>query len=643
MPAIRRLYLYTVAFVSLEVILWGLIVLARSFLNGEETVGAANSLAGGLSLILVGAPVFTLHWWLAQRGAARDVEERSARLRSTFLYGVLLATLLPMAQNLLALANRFSLDLLGLNPQQALVGGDQVASDNWIAVIMNSVIALYFFFVLRRDWQSALQGNALAEMRRIYRYLWLVYSLALAVAGSHFVLRYAVEIIPAAGRGETVLLADGLSLLVVGLSLWLFTDQWIARSLYEEGERHALTRIVVLYGLVFTGVGVALVSIGVILDVLFRLLLGHEMGLPEILGVISRPLSLGIPLGLVWFAYGRALRRDIDDLPDPLQRGGLRRLVHYALALPGLGAAFVGSFNILLILIEALVEGSPLLSAPLNTRMAGSLAALSVGLPLWGFNWRVILKEAAQPGEAGDHARRSSVRKGFLFLALFAGVMGVMSSTFLLLQLALSAWLGERPERLALETAQGSASLVLFAVLAGYHWLVLRKDVRQAERSLAKRHTQFPVLILAPEDEAFARAFVEALRRQAPDLPVAVHPIKSGVPDETLSAAKAVIVPMELVAKPPEGLRLWLQSFSGARLVVPTPLDGWHWIPDPHGSLPSLASKTAAMARRMAEGVKVDQPRDSSTWLIVVYVLAGLFTLQLLILFVTLLISLVTG
>jgi DMSO/TMAO reductase YedYZ heme-binding membrane subunit len=37
-----------------------------------------------------------------------------------------------------------------------------------------------------------------------------------------------------------------------------------------------------------------------------------------------------------------------------------------------------------------------------------------------------MLKEAAVEGEAGDRARRSLVRKVYLFLALFAGVLGVM-------------------------------------------------------------------------------------------------------------------------------------------------------------------------------------------------------------------------
>ena len=95
MPTIRRLYLYAVALVSVEVVLWGAIGLARSFFAGAVIGGSVSRLAGALALILVGVPVFLIHWLLAQRLARRDPEERSARLRAVFLYGALLVLAHP--------------------------------------------------------------------------------------------------------------------------------------------------------------------------------------------------------------------------------------------------------------------------------------------------------------------------------------------------------------------------------------------------------------------------------------------------------------------------------------------------------------------------------------------------------------------
>ena len=102
MQSVRRLYLYAVSLVSLEVVLWGSIGLLRSLLAGGEIGGGgADRLAGALALIFVGIPVFILHWWWVQRSVQNEPEERSARVRAIFLYVTLLATLVPVAQNTL--------------------------------------------------------------------------------------------------------------------------------------------------------------------------------------------------------------------------------------------------------------------------------------------------------------------------------------------------------------------------------------------------------------------------------------------------------------------------------------------------------------------------------------------------------------
>ena len=96
MKSIRRLYFYLVAFISIEVIVWGLIGLLRSIVD-RTVSGGADALAQALALILVGVPIFLIHWLWAQRAAARDDEEKTASLRAVFLYVILLATLIPVA------------------------------------------------------------------------------------------------------------------------------------------------------------------------------------------------------------------------------------------------------------------------------------------------------------------------------------------------------------------------------------------------------------------------------------------------------------------------------------------------------------------------------------------------------------------
>src|SRR5512142_695624 len=99
MKTVRRLYFYAVAFISIEVVLWGLISLLRSIV--DETIGGqADVLARALALVLVGMPIFLFHWLWAQRNAARDAEEQTAGVRALFFYAALISTLIPLVQNI---------------------------------------------------------------------------------------------------------------------------------------------------------------------------------------------------------------------------------------------------------------------------------------------------------------------------------------------------------------------------------------------------------------------------------------------------------------------------------------------------------------------------------------------------------------
>ena len=123
MKTIRRLYFYAIALVSLEVVLWGLINLLRTALAGDIVPGV-ETLAQALALVLVGVPIFILHWTWIQRTAQRDEEEHTATLRAVFLYGALLLLLVPAVQNTLALIDRLLLESSGISVYQAIFGGD---------------------------------------------------------------------------------------------------------------------------------------------------------------------------------------------------------------------------------------------------------------------------------------------------------------------------------------------------------------------------------------------------------------------------------------------------------------------------------------------------------------------------------------
>src|SRR5438067_810353 len=98
----RRLYIYIVAAASFAMVLIGLINLGSTALNQllNATPPYSNvrdAYAGFGAVILVGLPVWGIHWWLAQRFAARTADERASAIRRLYLYVVLAATGIALA------------------------------------------------------------------------------------------------------------------------------------------------------------------------------------------------------------------------------------------------------------------------------------------------------------------------------------------------------------------------------------------------------------------------------------------------------------------------------------------------------------------------------------------------------------------
>jgi hypothetical protein len=329
----------------------------------------------------------------------------------------------------------------------------------------------------------------------------------------------------------------------------------------------------------------------------------------------------------------------------------MQRLYGYFAALAGLAVAFVGLAALLDFLITLALDPTSWGQVSQKNSLAVGLAALWVGLPVWVLSWRPLQAEAQQDGEAGDQARRSPIRRGYLFLVLFAGVLGVMLSGGALLYTLLQAAFGSANPDLPGSLLPGLALLLLFGVVLFAHWRVLQQDNRLAKRSLSRRYAQFPVLILTPEDanrpeadhpHAFTGSLVDALRRQAPDLPVEVHAYSEGVPDDTLAAAQVVILPAELVAHPTEALRLWLQAFPGQRLVIPTPSRGWQWVGQGSTAMPVLARQAAQIVRRLAEGdASLQAPQ--APWMVAAYLAAAFLGVISLLALILAIVTLVVG
>jgi hypothetical protein len=617
MKTVRRLYFYSVALITIEVVLWGLINLLRSII--DQTVGGtAEALARALALTLVGLPIFLFHWLWAQRLAASDEEERSAGLRAVFFHGMLLGTLIPLLQNLLALVNRTLLGVLRLEPGRAIFGPTQTAPDNLIAIAINGLVALYFWRLLRAEWPSLPSRENFVDAGRLYRYVWVIYGLLMTIFGAQQIVRF-IFFVPSGLLGELTrdTAVNGLALLVIGTPIWTVAWNVVQASWIDTAERESNLRLVILYILALSGVITVLSTTAMVLNAVFSMLLGTKLALSEFVNRIGGPISIGVPLGAVWAYYGTWLGRHIESIAEPVRQAGMKRVYFYILSALGLGGALIGVALLIKWIIDRFTGGSLILDDALRSSLATAISLIAAWLPLWLVAWRTRQAEALAAGDSGDHARRSIVRRAYLYLALFAGVIGGMiSAVALVFQLVKTALTGQSEATLLATVLNDAQLLVLFAILLAYHLTVLRRDGRSAAQALADKQSLFKLLVV-DSGQGFAASVKGAVAKLAPNIPVTV------ATGEPTGEFNALVVSGSRLLDAPQ----WIRAFVGSRIVVPDEAEGVLWA----GGLSAGSIQKAALAvRQLAEGQAVRQRAAGSGWMVVVYIAAALFAAELL-------------
>jgi hypothetical protein len=637
MKTIRRLYFYLVAIISLEVVVWGVIGLLRSIIKGSDVVNGTEALAQALALIFVGVPIFLFHWLWSQNVSAKDAEERTASLRAIFLYGTLLATLIPAVQNTFALINRTFLSTANLSIQRAFIGGSQTLTDNILAIVINLLIAAYFWNILRNEWRALPDTENFAEIRRLYRFIWTLYGLWMVIYGAQQALSYAFTlsstVLGGIGR-ETIV--NAIALLVIGTPIWFFSWRTLQDALTDRAEKESVLRLGILYLLALGGVITTLTAAGNFLYILLLHLFGQTGSWANVLQKLGGPISIGIPFGAMWAYYGHWLNRQFEFDENTVRRAAKKRLYFYILSAIGLAASLSGMAALLMYLVDIGFDLAYLHNDGLDYSLAGALSTLIVGLPLWLMTWWPMQAEALGEGAVSEHARRSVIRRSYLYLALFAGVIGGMISAGILIFTLINAVLGGENSSLMRDVLHSLILLILFAVLLLYHLSALRRDGASRSLALDEKQADFDILLLDPGDGKFGESVRAAFEKQGLKVPVHVVNASEGIPADV--KANAIILPASLAMNAPKNVEAWIRSFGGSRLIVQEDAAGVFWMND--------FEQAAASAQMLAEGQELrpqSSSRTTSAWTYVAYVFAALFACQLVFILLIFGISFVSG
>jgi hypothetical protein len=457
----------------------------------------------------------------------------------------------------------------------------------------------------------------------------MLYGLLMTVFGAQQILRFLFyvpgDVLGELGREVVV---NGIALILVGTPIWVYSWRLIQGSLVDPAEMGSTLRLGILYMLALGGVITVITAASMVVNSLITWLLGADWTFREFLQQVGGPISIGVPLGLVWAYYDHWLNRHIEAVGDRVRQASMKRLYNYVLALIGLVVAFVGVATLLGFVIDMITGSGILMSDSTRSTLATSIASLAVGLPLWLAMWRPIQAEAVAQGEMGDHARRSVLRKSYLYLVLFGSVIGGMATAVgLVYQLIRALLTGDPGGDFVNNILNLIQLLFLFSVVLMYHLSVLRQDGASTANALAEKQRAYSVLIVDAGDN-FADSVKAALMKEGAKVQVTV----TGPGEKPEGSFNALLLNGSLAVNAPE----WIRSFHGSKIVVQNEAQDIVWTDDATGAAQSI--------QQLAEGQEIHRQKTGrSPWMIIVYILAAMFALILLMILLSIGIRLVVG
>ena len=82
MTIVRRWYTYLVSAISFQILTWAIINLCRILLAPGSPL--AEALAFQMAILVIGLPIFLIHWIWAQRLVHQSFEERQSAIRQFY-------------------------------------------------------------------------------------------------------------------------------------------------------------------------------------------------------------------------------------------------------------------------------------------------------------------------------------------------------------------------------------------------------------------------------------------------------------------------------------------------------------------------------------------------------------------------------
>ena len=465
---LKRIYFYAVSFAALMVFMFGISLAVQSLLNalfdGKAFSLSSNTLAWGLSLFIVGLPIWAFHWRFILRNVAAMPVERRSIVRKLYIYltlGVGLAILAPSAYEIIKWAMR-----AGEFPEFSLA-----------SILPWAMVWGYHWQIESDEGQDSMETRGI---RRLYLYVTAFSgAIMLAVgAGSivHTLLQdgYSAMFLVTVALSEQNGLAreslrSDLALAIAGGAVY-----WAHWHRFAFRDRDSILRWIFLFLATVGGAVATLTSGGVVAFTTLSWLFGaaseraaiHFDDLPGTLVV----LSIGL---IAWSQFRhRTLIEAIGESADPIRR--IYDHLMSALGLAALAGASFMIFNTALVIFADSLSATIRDSGAWRSPVAAILAMLIIGVPVWSYHWR-RLRLAANAGPESEATALS--HRVYIFAVMGAGALAFLGggggTLFVILRDILDAELSAGTLR---DLTPTLGSVLTAALFLPYHWTIYRAD-----------------------------------------------------------------------------------------------------------------------------------------------------------------------